>query len=120
MVSGAPSIHWRHAWDDDYTADEQWPYQVTFHNTNIYGYANIINGVDETVMKDVDIVTKGKTVFINDLPSASVIRVYNLLGRCISEDKTSETFYQKDMTEGIYIISVQTKQGTINRKIMIR
>ena len=120
VVSGAPSIHWRHAWDDDYTADEQWPYQVTFHNTNIYGYANIINGVDETVMKEVDIVAKGKTVFINDLPSASVIRVYNLLGRCISEEKTSETFYQKDMTEGIYIISVQTSQGTINRKILIQ
>lgn len=37
VVTGAPTIHWRHAWDDDATNDEQWPYQVKFENTNLYG-----------------------------------------------------------------------------------
>jgi len=35
VVSGAPQIHWKHAWDDDNTNDEQWPYQIKFENTNL-------------------------------------------------------------------------------------
>ncbi|MBN2166465.1 MAG: DUF4859 domain-containing protein [Marinilabiliaceae bacterium] len=37
VVTGAPLTHWRHAWDDDDSNDEQWPYQVKFDNTNLYG-----------------------------------------------------------------------------------
>lgn len=40
VVSGAPQEHWRHAWDDDNTNDEQWPYQVQFANTNLLGEKN--------------------------------------------------------------------------------
>jgi hypothetical protein len=40
VVSGAPQEHWRHAWDDDDTNDEQWPYQVQFANTNLQGEPN--------------------------------------------------------------------------------
>lgn len=28
VVMGAPTEHWRHAWDDNTSNDEQWPYQV--------------------------------------------------------------------------------------------
>ena len=43
VVSGAPTQHWRHPWDDTDDKevtdnDEQWPYQVRFENTNKYGY----------------------------------------------------------------------------------
>lgn len=40
VVSGAPQQHWKHAWDDDDTNDEQWPYQVRFTNTNLLGEPN--------------------------------------------------------------------------------
>lgn len=30
VVTGAPTSHWHHPWDDSATNDEQWPYQVTF------------------------------------------------------------------------------------------
>ena len=33
VVMGAPTTYWRHAWDDNVTNDEQWPYQVQFTNT---------------------------------------------------------------------------------------
>lgn len=46
VVAGAPSIHWPHEWDDDSADDEQWPYQVKFENTNIYGVFNF-NDDDE-------------------------------------------------------------------------
>ena len=41
VVSGAPQEHWHHAWDDDNTNDEQWPYQVKFANTNLINNANL-------------------------------------------------------------------------------
>ncbi len=37
VVSGAPKTYWPHAWDEDATNDEQWPYKVKFNGTNIYG-----------------------------------------------------------------------------------
>ena len=37
VVMGAPTEHWRHPWDDDASNDEQWPYEVSFTNTNLYG-----------------------------------------------------------------------------------
>ncbi len=39
VVSGAPQEHWKHAWDDNNSNDEQWPYQVRFNNTNLLGEA---------------------------------------------------------------------------------
>jgi hypothetical protein len=37
VVSGSPQQYWRHEWDDDNADDEQWPYQVKFENTNLFG-----------------------------------------------------------------------------------
>jgi hypothetical protein len=37
VVSGSPQQYWRHEWDDDNSNDEQWPYQVKFENTNLFG-----------------------------------------------------------------------------------
>jgi len=37
VVSGAPTYYWAHAWDEDATNDEQWPYKVKFSGSNIYG-----------------------------------------------------------------------------------
>ncbi len=38
VVMGAPTEYWRHPWDDNADNDEQWPYEVSFENTNVYGY----------------------------------------------------------------------------------
>lgn len=47
VVSGAPQQHWRHAWDDNDTNDEQWPYKVQFQNTNLFGiFDNPIHDID--------------------------------------------------------------------------
>jgi hypothetical protein len=40
VVSGSPQTHWKHAWDDDNSNDEHWPYQVKFENTNLLGVFN--------------------------------------------------------------------------------
>jgi hypothetical protein len=41
VVLGAPSRYYRlHAWDEDASNDEQWPYQVSFNNTNLLGFVS--------------------------------------------------------------------------------
>ncbi|NOT36540.1 MAG: DUF4859 domain-containing protein [Saprospiraceae bacterium] len=37
IVTGAPQQHWRHAWDDNNSNDEHWPYKVKFENTDLSG-----------------------------------------------------------------------------------
>lgn len=37
VVTGAPTEHWRHPWDDNVDNDEQWPYQVTFEGCAAMG-----------------------------------------------------------------------------------
>ena len=37
VVMGAPTEYWRHAWDDNDSNDEQWPFRVQFVNTNLQG-----------------------------------------------------------------------------------
>lgn len=44
VVSPAPTIYYVHQWDDNYKNDDQWPYQVEFEGTNIYGAPNIQEG----------------------------------------------------------------------------
>lgn len=35
VVSGAPTSHWHHVWDDNDSNDEQWPYKVKFSGTTV-------------------------------------------------------------------------------------
>ena len=37
VVTGAPTEHWRHPWNDSDADDEQWPYQVAFENCSAVG-----------------------------------------------------------------------------------
>ncbi|MCH7408992.1 DUF4859 domain-containing protein [Belliella sp. DSM 111904] len=37
VVTGAPNSYLPHAWDEDESNDDQWPYKVKFTNTNIAG-----------------------------------------------------------------------------------
>lgn len=57
VVTGAPGSYMPHAWDEDQTNDDQWPYKVKFSNTNIYGEV-IFDGTEEpadlTLIYDVD------------------------------------------------------------------
>lgn len=73
VVTGAPTLHWRHPWDDDESNDEQWPYQVKFENTNRYGTFDFTNDkvpYNETIIQDVTL--KPLTGSPNPYPSTAV------------------------------------------------
>ena len=41
VVVATPDTYNRHAWNDDESDDEQWPYEVSFAGTNVSGHINI-------------------------------------------------------------------------------
>lgn len=36
VVTGAPTEHWEHLWDNDTETDEQWPYRIKLTGTELY------------------------------------------------------------------------------------
>lgn len=57
VVTGAPTKHWRHPWNDDVSDDEQWPYQVAFENVAPYGTSHVYGEfADDYVRKDTTVV----------------------------------------------------------------
>ena len=63
VVSGAPTSHFRHPWDDNDSNDEQWPYEVSFLNTDRYGqfaeYPADYEGCDTTVVINTELAYDG-------------------------------------------------------------
>ncbi|GGH26609.1 DUF4859 domain-containing protein [Sphingobacterium alkalisoli] len=58
IVSGAPTSYALHAWDENEDNDEQWPYEIKVHGTNVTGYVTFENDdkpQDVTFNFDVDI-----------------------------------------------------------------
>lgn len=81
VVSGAPQEHWRHAWDDNNTNDEHWPYQVQFSGTNLLGQITTVqNSVARKEALQIHPVLSANTVY---LPEKSNWKITNLAGKRI-------------------------------------
>ena len=73
VVSASPMAYWRHAWDDDDSNDEQWPYQVKFENSNMYGVFNFSDvEVPEAVAIAHDVYQTPSTTTSGTYPSTAV------------------------------------------------
>lgn len=121
VVTGAPSTYWRHAWDDDDSNDEQWPYQVKFNNTNRSGYANVITGNPSVEKEDyIQIYASGTTLHINQLPEDAAVSIFNITGNCLSDEVASGTSYSTELPSGIYIIQIHSGSGNYYKKIIVR
>ncbi len=124
VVSGAPLTHWRHAWDNDDSNDEQWPYQVKFNNTNLLGYQNVISSVvtaiEETDIKSVQINTIGSDLSINQLPENSIVRIYTVIGSCILNKQTKGSSFSVTLPSGYYIVNIRSDNRNYNKKILVQ
>ena len=121
VVSGAPSLHWRHAWDDNDANDEQWPYQVIFNNTNLYGYINnVTNAVNDELEQNLILYSNDNTLYIKEIPYNSTLKIYNLTGICVINEKVNASDFSTRLSSGIYIVSVESKQGKVSKKVIIR
>ena len=116
VVTGAPSMHWRHAWDDNDSNDEQWPYQVKFSGTNRLGYQNIPNSVSSENENSIQIYTFDNKLMIDKIPLNAEIRIFNIAGACILNEKSGDTSFSTQIPSGIYIVNINR---TFNRKIVV-
>lgn len=120
VVTGAPSSHWRHPWDDTDANDEQWPYQIKFGNTNLSGYVNVPMAVSTVPEDEIQCYTEGRTLIVNKLPMDACIQVYQLSGKCLTQETVSGSSYSKALPMGVYLLKVNSKAGSFERKVLIQ
>lgn len=120
VVTGAPSIHWRHAWDDNDSNDEHWPYQVKFDNTNLYGKQNVVSVLTTESESNVRVYTSGNNLFIKQLPEDAVVRICNIAGICIVNEQITDSEFLTTLPAGIYVINVQSRYGNHTQKVIIQ
>jgi hypothetical protein len=119
VVTGAPSTHWRHAWDDDDTNDEQWPYQVTFNNSNLYGYATIVGLTEQPTLPGIDVFVSGGTLVVSGLDGPADVVVRNLSGQVVSSLKSTALSLSIDLSAGLYLVTIRTREGDFTQKVII-
>jgi len=120
VVSGAPTVHWRHAWDDNDANDEQWPYQVSFINTNLLGFTNVINDVDRNETIDWYTSVNNRILQVYNLPKFSRLRVLNMLGSVVITQNTDSGRFNVELTEGVYLIVVESNAGIQSQKVIVK
>lgn len=120
VVSGAPNTHWRHAWDDDDSNDEQWPYQVRFNNTNLLGRPNPAPvGLVEVTEVAAEIYASGNRLYVHSLPAHSTLAVYDITGRCLWNEPVGTSSFSTVLPSGIYIVTVHSKDGKYTQKVVV-
>ena len=74
VVTGAPTEHWRHPWNDNDADDEQWPYQVAFENCAATGTTRTYGEYpDDYARRDTTVVIEAELGY--DANSYSSVRV---------------------------------------------
>lgn len=81
VVMGAPAEHWQHVWDGDITNDEQWPYQVQFENTNVYGHYG--EYADDYARRDTTVYIDAELAAANSYSSTTVNYDMGVVSRCL-------------------------------------
>lgn len=120
VVSGAPTTHWRHAWDDDDTNDEQWPYQVKFNNTNLLGQQNIVNSLDATADLGLIVYSEQNKLIIKELPLDARVRIFLATGHKVAEQNPGTSSTAVELNQGVYIVSVISNGTQYVQKVVVR
>ena len=112
VVSGAPQEHWRHAWDDNNTNDEHWPYQVQFANTNLLGQATgIVSSKVKEIPSHIDPNSASRIIY---LPESSNWQITNLAGKRLKSGY-GNSIYINTFSNGVYILNYSGEHFKIGR-----
>ena len=121
VVSGAPTTHFQHPWDGNNDNDEQWPYQVAFNNTNLYGYVNnVVNSTDEPALSDIAIYAADHLLTMDNVSEETDVRIYNSMGQCVVQTKISDNRFTVPLEAGVYIVNLQIGTKQFSKKVIVR
>lgn len=119
VVSGAPSSHWRHAWDDDDTNDEQWPYEVKFNNTNLLGQQNIVNSLPDASELGITLYGAKGMLVAGELPLDARLLVYTPAGICVAEVQPGMPAATVALDQGLYVVAIRHRGQEYVRKVVV-
>ncbi len=77
VVMGAPTTWWHHAWDDDVSNDEQWPYRVKIDGTRPEGCFRTYTEEDfpdDYVRRDTTVVLNAELAYSSDSYSSTWVQ----------------------------------------------
>lgn len=117
VVSGAPQEHWKHAWDDDDTNDEHWPYQVQFVNTNLLGKTTVITGLESSEENNLVGIfpNPSKNDFQLSLAHIADVEVFSLDGALqLSYKNVQNIKFGEELKAGVYMV----KAGNVFYKVV--
>lgn len=119
VVTGAPSVHWRHAWDDDDSNDEQWPYQVKFQNTNLLGHSNPSKIEAPSASSSISMYGATAGIMIEGITEESTISVYDMQGRSVLTTVPNTSSCSIPIEKGIYFVRVNSQRSVYTQKVLV-
>jgi len=126
VVSGGPKNYWRQIWDDNDDNDEQWPYQVKFGNTNLYGKTNVPDATAiSAIAADGDVpavFVTNHTLHIGQPASPMSVRIATLSGACVMNSSAGLSAINVELPSGVYIVKLSSTNGRTlaTKKIVVR
>jgi hypothetical protein len=112
VVSGAPQKHWRHAWDDNNSNDEHWPYEVQFLNTNLLGEKT--EKAVSLARKQASRFSPAATAVTIRLPENMDWRITNLAGRRLLSGY-GNSIGLNNLANGVYVLNHSGKTMKIRK-----
>lgn len=121
IIMAAPETYNRHAWDDDETNDEQWPYKVRFTGTDLLGNVEIGEGGPEnvTITKSVNCNSSSKDYvqgtlnLLDDGIMSKIAKAFKIQPSVIASNTIAASKEVKP-TEGKIAIGIEQSDGTIS------
>ncbi len=114
VVMGAPTLHWKHE-----GTPAQWPYQVRFGNTNLYGLANNPVGLSTLAEDEIQAFVRGDQLSISGVQLGAMLRVSTAEGEILINEEVKESSFSTTLSPGVYIINVTFGGESYNQKIVI-
>lgn len=116
VVMGAPTVHQKLS-----STPGQWPYEVWFGNTNMYGVKN--NPVAVTPVEsddDITLTSAHGTLSITGLTPNASVSVFGINGSLLFTQTVASTSFSTTLPAGLYIIQTETNHRTLCRKVIVR
>lgn len=100
---------------------------IVIDGDSIYAYYNTVTAIKQLTKQEAGITiypNPSNAVFNLQMNNAENIqvKVYNIIGKCVYQNNCNSSNSQIDLTSqpnGVYFVSIQTKEGTVNKKIIV-
>ncbi len=96
-----------------YKPDASKTYQVTFvFNVTVSSFSGIENGSQHN-SESIVAYSSNNILYLKELPEGGSVRIYDLLGKLVVSESTSETTFSVNLSSGTYIVAIADLQNKV-------